>query len=102
MAVASLRPLRPVVQNWDWQRRAACRGMDSALFSHPEGERGAARASRVRAAVEICSTCPVREECRRWAHAAREPYGVWGGESEDDRRSMLRHPHSAEQGQPTR
>ncbi|HLU45066.1 MAG TPA: WhiB family transcriptional regulator, partial [Natronosporangium sp.] len=29
----------PIADNWDWQRRGACRGRDSAQFFHPDGER---------------------------------------------------------------
>jgi hypothetical protein len=36
----------PVTDIWDWQVRGACRGMDRALFFHPENERGPARANR--------------------------------------------------------
>ena len=32
----------PNADLWDWQLSAACRGVDSSLFFHPEGERGAA------------------------------------------------------------
>jgi WhiB family redox-sensing transcriptional regulator len=87
--------LPPVLQNWDWQRDAACRGMDSAMFFHPEGERDPARHRRVQAAAQVCNSCPVREPCRAWAHTTPELYGVWGGEGEDTRRRLLRHEHGS-------
>jgi WhiB family redox-sensing transcriptional regulator len=68
----------------------ACRGEDPAIFFHPEGERGPARESRERAAKAICGGCPVRQECASHALAVREPYGVWGGLSEDDREAIYR------------
>ena len=34
----------PVTTIWDWQLRAACRDIDSAVFFHPENERGPAKA----------------------------------------------------------
>ena len=70
---------------WEWQLHAACRGMDSAFFFHPEGERGPARASRERRAKAVCRSCPVMADCRSHAMAAAEPYGVWGGMSETER-----------------
>ena len=70
---------------WEWQLHAACRGMDSAFFFHPEGERGPARASRERRAKAVCRGCPVLADCRRHAVTAAEPYGVWGGLSESER-----------------
>lgn len=80
----------PVTDVWDWQMRAACRGMDSTFFFHPEGERGTARADRVERAKEVCRSCPVMDECRRHALATHEPYGVWGGLSESERDDLIR------------
>ena len=83
----------PVTEIWDWQIDAACRGMDSALFFHPEGERGPARSGRDARAKEICATCPVLAQCRAHALAVQEPYGVWGGLSESERDLMVRARH---------
>ena len=74
---------------WDWQRLGACRGMDSAFFFHPEGERGPARANRESKAKAVCGRCPVVEQCRRHALAVHEPYGIWGGLSESERDGMI-------------
>ena len=82
-----------VAEKWDWQRHGACRGMDSAFFFHPENERGAARANREIRAKQVCSRCPVIEECRRWALDVQEPYGVWGGLSEAERDELVRRIH---------
>jgi len=80
----------PNADLWDWQMHGACRGEDPAIFFHPEGERGPARESRKKAAKTICGGCPVRQECASHALAVREPYGVWGGLSEDDREAIYR------------
>ena len=80
----------PVTDIWDWQVRGACRGMDSALFLHPENERGPARANRETRAKQICGSCPVLAQCRAHALAAHEPYGVWGGMSESERGEFVR------------
>lgn len=79
----------PVEKIWEWQLHGACRGMDSAYFFHPDGERGATRQVRADRAKAICRSCPVIEECRRHAIAAREPYGIWGGMTEDERRALV-------------
>jgi WhiB family redox-sensing transcriptional regulator len=79
----------PNADLWDWQLVAACRGVDSSLFFHPEGERGAARSAREASAKEVCMRCPVRAECATHALAVREPYGVWGGLTEDEREEMM-------------
>ena len=80
----------PVTSIWDWQMRAACRNLDSAMFFHPENERGPAKANRDRRAKVICSACPVIESCRRHALAVHEPYGVWGGLTVTERDAVLR------------
>lgn len=79
----------PVAETWDWQLRGACRGVDTVLFFHPDGERGSARARRQAAAKAVCADCPVLEACRRHALAVHEPYGVWGGMSEEERTRLL-------------
>ncbi|MCW0214259.1 MAG: WhiB family transcriptional regulator [Pseudonocardia sp.] len=68
----------------------ACRGMDSEIFFHPERERGAPYAAREARAKQVCRGCPVIMECRRHALEVQEPYGVWGGLSETERRAMFR------------
>ena len=79
----------PVAESWDWQRRGACRGRDSAQFFHPDGERGSSRARREQAAKLVCGSCPVRAECAAHALTVREPYGVWGGFTEAERVQLL-------------
>ena len=37
----------------------------------------------------MCGTCPVIAQCLAHALAVREPYGVWGGRSEDERAKLL-------------
>lgn len=78
----------PVADLWEWQLTGACRDADPRLFFHPEGERGPARRERDAAAKRLCEACPVLEDCREHAMAVREPYGVWGGLTEDDREGV--------------
>lgn len=80
----------PNADFWDWQLHGSCRGVDSAVFFHPDGERGRARTERENRAKEICQQCPVLTQCRRHALAVAEPYGIWGGLSESERESLLR------------
>ncbi|BDA64889.1 MULTISPECIES: WhiB family transcriptional regulator [Actinomyces] len=77
----------PISALWEWQYRGACLGMDSSMFFHPEGERGSSRRRRDERAKAVCRRCPVLEECRSHALRTHEPYGVWGGMSEDERRA---------------
>jgi WhiB family redox-sensing transcriptional regulator len=78
----------PVADIWEWQLEGSCRDADPRLFFHPEGERGPARRERDAEARAICSGCPVMQECRSHALTVREPYGVWGGLTEDDREAV--------------
>ena len=78
----------PNTDFWDWQMLAACRGEDPSTFFHPDGERGPARSSRDTAAKQICQKCPIRAQCGEHALKVREPYGVWGGLSEDEREAI--------------
>jgi len=79
----------PNADLWDWQLQGACRGEDPETFFHPEGERGPRRRNRESAAKAVCARCPVVARCAAHALAVREPYGVWGGMSEDDREAIL-------------
>ena len=83
----------PITEIWDWQLRAACRGLDDEVFVQPDRERGLARAARESKAKQICRTCPVLQQCRRHALAVREPYGVWGGLSKPERDALLDRGH---------
>ncbi len=78
--------------DWDWQMRAACRGSDVATFYHPENERGVARVRRELRAKAVCGGCPVIGNCLRWALDTREPYGIWGGMSVEEREELLKRP----------
>lgn len=70
----------------DWAARAACRTTDpDTLFVQ-----GAAQ-NRAKA---ICMGCEVRTECLADALDNRVEFGVWGGMTERERRTLLRRrPH---------
>ncbi|WP_034649013.1 WhiB family transcriptional regulator [Corynebacterium vitaeruminis] len=80
----------PNADFWDWQLRGACRGKNSEVFYHPDGERGRARMQRELRAKAICDACPVLLACREHALKVAEPYGIWGGLSESERQLVLR------------
>lgn len=79
----------PVMDHWEWQFDGACRQVEPSTFFHPEGERGSARRRRDETAKAICAACPVLAQCRSHALAVKEPYGVWGGLSEEERSALL-------------
>jgi WhiB family redox-sensing transcriptional regulator len=71
----------------DWSDRAACLTAEPEQF-FPVGT-GGAMLREVEAAKAVCGTCPVLGECRDYAIATRQPFGVWGGLDEEERRELL-------------
>lgn len=70
-----------VREDLSWQDRAACRDEDRAIF-YP------ARGVSAEPAKKVCARCPVTNECLAYALEHREPYGIWGGHTEDERESL--------------
>ena len=78
-----------------WELRAACRGPDAALFfPPPTGETALRRDRREQLAKLICAACPVQRECLEYALRVREPFGIWGGLNEAERRERSEPPTS--------
>jgi WhiB family redox-sensing transcriptional regulator len=69
-----------------WRQAAACRGRDSELF-FPIGKTGPAVA-QIQRAKAICAGCASRPDCLAFALDTRQPYGIWGGLDEDERRAL--------------
>ena len=80
---------RPIASDWEWQESAACRELPTEMFFYTDGERGPRRKNRENAAKAICAPCPVLQLCRKQALSLAEPYGIWGGLTEDDRLAIL-------------
>ena len=68
----------PSIDAWEWQYQGP-----------PEGDRGSTGRRRAANAKAICATCPVIEQCREYALRAQEPYGIWGGMTEEERREEI-------------
>ena len=68
----------------DWHERGLCRQTDPEIFYPEKGQGG----SSLRQARRICARCEVKPECRAYAIEHAEPYGVWGGTSESERRRI--------------
>jgi WhiB family transcriptional regulator, redox-sensing transcriptional regulator len=67
---------------WNWRAAARCRTDDAeGLF---------VLGARQREARRLCGTCAVRTECLAHALDHRIEFGVWGGMTERERRSLLR------------
>lgn len=72
----------------DWRHSALCRDEDPELF-FPVGNSGPALL-QIEEAKAVCMRCPVREQCLEFALSSGQDAGVWGGLSEDERRSLKR------------
>lgn len=72
----------------NWRARALCRDEDPELF-FPIGTSGPAL-FQVAEAKAVCARCPVRTRCLAEALETGQDYGVWGGLSENERRSLKR------------
>lgn len=77
------RDPRPLTK-YAWMDDGACRDLDINFLPDESDTRAIDRAKHV------CSTCPIQARCAGEALGRREPYGIWGGLSEKDRRSILR------------
>lgn len=79
-----------VIGGLHWQGNAACRGpLGNVFFPPTTTERKREKIAREARAKEICAACPVMLSCREYALEIREPHGVWGGLSEQERRVLI-------------
>lgn len=72
----------------DWRHTALCLEEDPELF-FPIGSTGPA-ARQVEQAKVVCGRCPSVAPCLSWALETGQDSGVWGGTSEDERRTLAR------------
>lgn len=79
-----------VVPTRPWIVDAACRNANPADFfvGGKGGGKGRTR-GRVEAAKQCCESCVVQVPCREYA-LIYEPYGIWGGMTEEERRDERR------------
>jgi WhiB family transcriptional regulator, redox-sensing transcriptional regulator len=74
-----------------WRENASCLQYPAVLFfGLDDSETPAERRHREDKAKRICSTCQVRGQCLEYALKTREPYGIWGGLTELERKARLR------------
>ena len=70
----------------EWRARAACSGFQHSLF-FPTADTDIATIERAR---EICMNCAVSLDCLEYALETNQRAGIWGGTTEDERRSLRR------------
>ena len=74
----------------DWMLVAACRGRPDLFFAPDDSETRSERRRREAAAKSVCASCLVRDECLVDALESDERFGIWGGLTERERRSLRR------------
>lgn len=74
--------------DYTWRRNAICRDTDPDVF-FPIGTTGYAL-MQIDKAKGICDECPVRVPCLDYALETNQDAGIWGGTSEDERRTIRR------------
>jgi WhiB family transcriptional regulator, redox-sensing transcriptional regulator len=80
----------PRIADPTWREDAACLQSAAVLFfGVDDTESQAERRIREERAKSVCSTCCVRQECLEYALGTKEPYGIWGGLTELERRARL-------------
>lgn len=80
--------LNDLARRVHWRDQAACLGLDTELF-FPTGATGRAL-DQIEQAKAVCVCCPVAPECLEWALETSQDAGVWGGLSEEERRTLRR------------
>jgi WhiB family redox-sensing transcriptional regulator len=74
----------------EWRERAACLPHPAILFfGLDDSESPAERREREDEAKAVCARCEVRRECLEYALATKEPYGIWGGLTEIERKARI-------------
>jgi WhiB family transcriptional regulator, redox-sensing transcriptional regulator len=71
----------------DWRVRAACSGYPNTLFFPTSDGADDANVDRAKA---VCAVCPVVEDCLEYALETNQRAGIWGGTSEQERKSLRR------------
>jgi len=79
----------------NWRDHGACLDEDPELF-FAIGNTGPAL-RQMEQAKAVCRGCEVVDTCLRWAIESRQETGVWGGLSEDERRTLKRRKARARQ-----
>ena len=74
--------------DYTWRDQAMCRDTDPELF-FPIGTTGQALL-QIAKAKSVCCQCHVTVECLEFALETNQDTGIWGGNSEDERRQMRR------------
>jgi hypothetical protein len=65
-----------------WFRTGACHGTGVIFHSDARAE--------IRASLQLCGVCEIREPCRQYADEMADQFGIWGGETAPARKARWR------------
>ncbi len=88
MALTQSRILSLSIEQDDWRDYSACRDTDPDLF-FPVGTTGPA-IEQIETAKAVCRACDVQRACLEYALVTNQDSGIWGGTSEEERRTLRR------------
>jgi WhiB family redox-sensing transcriptional regulator len=79
----------------EWKAQAACRDHPNAdiFFTEPSRSASVTVLADYRDALELCSSCPVREACLDYA-LRYDLEGIWGGLTTSARRALRNRLHA--------
>ena len=72
----------------EWWRRARCAGSAELFYPPADTEREEPGRVRVRAAISLCMSCPIRARCLDYALRHDIRSGIWGGRTELERAEL--------------
>jgi len=88
VALTQSRNLSLTIEHDDWREYSACRDTDPDLF-FPVGTTGPA-IEQIENAKAVCRVCDVQKQCLDYALTTNQDSGIWGGTSEEERRTLRR------------
>jgi WhiB family redox-sensing transcriptional regulator len=88
VALTQSRSLSLSIERDEWRDLSACRDTDPDLF-FPVGTTGPA-IEQIENAKAVCRACDVQQQCLDYALATNQDSGIWGGTSEEERRTLRR------------
>jgi len=68
-----------------WRAKAPCKGTSGIFYGPETHERKVDRIMREAYAKEICGACTVRSQCLDYALINKEQFGIWGGQTPEER-----------------
>lgn len=78
------------VKGEEWMRQGLCTDFDPDLWFPDPDDHPSRRQARTAQAQKICSHCPVRAACLRWAFETGDEWAVLGGRTANQR-TRVRH-----------